>query len=484
MISSIVKFSKSLSVKILVGIIILPFVFWGMGDIFSGGNQNIIASIDSKKLSTKEFVDYLNRLNLSNKERQDLKKTDLIEKILSEYIGKEVIKLEIENFGIILSDYSLKEIIVNDKTFFKNDKFSRTEYEKFLLQNGITAPTFEKNISEQEKRRQLLTFLSRGIYTPDFLVQSSFIKENQIKDIKFLDLNEIYKNIKVDNNEIKKVYEENIDLFTQEYKSISFSELTPSNLTGQKEFDKNFFNKIEIIENDILDGKNLEKISANNNLKISKTDEIDAKMKNINGVKSQIIDDEVFKKIFSKKNINEPELIETKNKYYIAEITKINKISGNMNDDNVLKAITSQIKFKNKVNNNMSIAKKISSGTFKEQEFKDFAKKNNITIQTKKLNSLENQGPFNEEIIKRIFQLEDNEINLISDRQFNKNFLIQVDKTVYKKIDKKSSDYEKYKSQAKVNLSNSIYFAYDKSINNKYEIEINNKAIDRLKNSF
>ena len=484
MISSIVKFSKSLSVKILVGIIILPFVFWGMGDIFSGGNQNIIASIDSKKVSTKEFVDYLNQLNLGDKERKDLKKTSLLENILSEYIGKEIIKLEIEKIGIILSDYSLKEIIINDKTFFKDDKFSRTEYEKFLIQNGITAPTFEKNISEQEKRRQLLTFLSRGIYMPDFLVQSAFIKENQIKDIKFIDLNEIYNNNKIDIDEIKKVFEENKDLFTQEYKSISFTELTPMNLTGQKEFDKNFFNKIEIIENDILDGNNLKKIATENNLKVLITDELDENRKNIKGVESQIIDLEVFKKIFLKKNINEPELIETKNKYYIAEVAKINKISGNLNDQNVTKAITSQIKFKNKVNNNMSLAKKISSGNFKKQDFENFAKKNNIAIKSKKLKNLKDKGPFNEEIIKRIFQLKDNDINLISDRKFEKNFLIQVEKTSYKKLDKSSPDYERYKSQAKVNLSNSIYFAYDRNINNKYEIEINNKAIDRLKNSF
>ena len=43
MLTSIGKFSKSFF-KLLVGIIILPFVFWGMGDVFSGGSQNIIAN--------------------------------------------------------------------------------------------------------------------------------------------------------------------------------------------------------------------------------------------------------------------------------------------------------------------------------------------------------------------------------------------------------------------------------------------------------
>ena len=68
MTTSIGKLSKSFFVKVLVGIIILPFVFWGMGDVFRGGNQNVIATIDSKKIGTQQFVSYLNQLNL-NKEQ-------------------------------------------------------------------------------------------------------------------------------------------------------------------------------------------------------------------------------------------------------------------------------------------------------------------------------------------------------------------------------------------------------------------------------
>ena len=55
MLTAIGKFSKSFFVKLLVGIIILPFVFWGMGDVFRGGNQNVIATVTLKKLVLKNF---------------------------------------------------------------------------------------------------------------------------------------------------------------------------------------------------------------------------------------------------------------------------------------------------------------------------------------------------------------------------------------------------------------------------------------------
>ena len=78
MINSIKKYSKTFLFKVLVGIIILPFLFWGMGDVFSGGSQNVVAKIDSEKVSTRDFVNYLNVLNLNDEERNNLSKTNLI----------------------------------------------------------------------------------------------------------------------------------------------------------------------------------------------------------------------------------------------------------------------------------------------------------------------------------------------------------------------------------------------------------------------
>ena len=146
MLNSIKKYSKTFFFKVLVGIIILPFLFWGMGDVFSGGSQNVVAKIDSEKVSTRDFVNYLNLLNLSEQERKNLPKTDLINRILSDYIGKKVLALELQDLNVVLDDASLREIIINDKTFFKDDKFSRTEYEKFLVSNSLSAPLFESCI--------------------------------------------------------------------------------------------------------------------------------------------------------------------------------------------------------------------------------------------------------------------------------------------------------------------------------------------------
>ena len=102
-------------------------------------------------MSTQEFLNYINRLNLNEAQIKNLSKTDLLEQILSDYIGKKVMAFEIEKLGIVINDNSLRYMIKNDKSFFKDEKFSRTKYEKFIIQSGLTHSQFEENIIEQEK---------------------------------------------------------------------------------------------------------------------------------------------------------------------------------------------------------------------------------------------------------------------------------------------------------------------------------------------
>ena len=257
MLTSIRKITTSFLAKVLIVIIILPFLFWGMGDVFRGGNQNILATIDSEKISAQIFVQHVNRLSLSKEQRENLNKTDLLDKILSDYIGKKIIDLEIKDQGINLSNRSLKNIITTDEIFLEDNKFSRTKYEKFLLESGISAPLFEKNIADQERKRQFLTFLSEGIFLPEILIKKEFENENQIKTIQYLELDRLYKNVKIKDEEIKKTYESNKSFFSQEFKKINYSPLLPVKLTGQNEYNEAYFKKIDEIENAILDGEEM-----------------------------------------------------------------------------------------------------------------------------------------------------------------------------------------------------------------------------------
>ena len=484
MATSIGKLSKSFFLKVLVGIIILPFVFWGMGDVFRGGNQNVIATIDSEKISTQDFMNYVNRLNLNDDQIKNLAKPDLIEQILSDFIGKKVMSLEIEKLGIVVSDNALRDLIKNDKSFFKNEKFSRTEYEKFLITSGLTAPQFESNIVEQEKRRQFLSSLAGGIVIPEILAEKEFRKENQTKIIQYIDLDKYHSKNKPTRESIKELYERNKSVFFIELKSIRYAEIKPELISGGKDYNENFFKQLDVIENNILDGQSFEETTKVNNLKTVEFNKINAKKENITKDKIENLPDNLFKKIYNLKSPQTPEVINLNNKYYLAEIKDVEKKNRSMNDPEVLEALTAQLSFKEKIENNTSIAKDISLGAFDGDNYKKFADDNGLVVKDYKISNLKQNDVFEEGLVKRIFLTKDNDINLLTNNTLTKSFLIYTKKTEYKKLDKNGNEFEQYEAKARLNLINKIYQSYDESANQKYKVEINQRTVDRVKNSF
>ena len=483
MLTSIKKKTTSFLAKVLIFIIILPFLFWGMGDVFRGGNQNVLATVDSEKISAQSFVSYVNRLNLSEQQRENLSTTDLLDKILSDYVGKKIMTLEIKAQGINLSNNSLKQILITDKTFFKDGKFSRTQYEKFLLESAISAPIFEQNIAEQVRKKQLLTFLSEGILLPEALIKKEFDNENQTKIIQYLELDKLYTNIQIQDDEIKETYESNKSLFAQEFKKIRYTELLPDSLTGQKKYNEAYFGKIDEIENAILDGDSMSSFVIMFNLSLTNINETNRQKKDKSGNDIVKIEEDVFSKIFNISKVNEPELININNKFYISEIIKVEKINRTLDDVKIKEAIISQLKIKNIIESNTRIVKQMSEGKFKKKQFDNFGKDKGIKIKKITLSDIKNESVFKSDIIKEIFKINDGELQLVTNSQLTKNYIIFSEKTEKQTFSKNTKNYEQYKSKAKLNLANQIYSTFDRAINDKYSVEINQKVLNRIKNT-
>ena len=105
MLRSIRKFSGSIYSKILLGIIIIPFIFWGMGSSIRGGSKNVVVVIGKEKHSIQELSNFIKRSAVKKVESNE------IEGFLSAFIGEKLIEKEIEHFKIRLSDTSLRKLV-------------------------------------------------------------------------------------------------------------------------------------------------------------------------------------------------------------------------------------------------------------------------------------------------------------------------------------------------------------------------------------
>ena len=189
MISSFRNFAKTKFAGLLVFIMIIPFVFWGMGSMFSSGNTNNIAKINETNISTQEFIDYLNNSGIPQETIRNSLENNIVQELLSGLVSTTLLDLEVKDFNIIISEKTLLQKIKNNKNFLdENGVFQRTKYEKFLLENNQSAPAFELKLMGRELQRNLFDYIGAGTTSPNFLTKKLYEEENKKIEIEFLNL--------------------------------------------------------------------------------------------------------------------------------------------------------------------------------------------------------------------------------------------------------------------------------------------------------
>ena len=483
MLGSIRKFSKTFMAKIFIAIIALPFILWGMGDIFRSGKQNVLAEINDETISSKEFISYIQKIELSKEQVENFGKSQILENILSNYLSEKIIEIESRKKGIKLTDKGLKNIIISDKSFQRDDKFLRVEYEKFLLKNGYSAPTYEKYIKGLEIKAQLLNFYSGGIKLPNFIIEDFFYKDNHSKKISYLNLSNIYSKKIISEKEIQKFYNENKELFKEKFISFKYMKLTPEILTKDKNYSEIFYQKIDQLENQILDGKTFDEITLENKKNVKNIEMVNIRKIKTDGNSIQDLNDDLFNKIFTISEKNTPQFINLKNNFYIVEVTNEKNMLLTLEDKNLKDTIKAQIDIMHKITENKKIIDSIKNKKFTKLNMTNMATENNLEIKIDNINGINDEKILSKDMVKKIYNHSENEIFLITDNIFKKNYLINIEKDIKpNKIGNK--DIKKYINKANSDYASGVYKSYDKFINTKYKIDINEKVLERLKNSF
>ncbi len=472
MLNKLRGFSNSKLAMVVVGIIIIPFVFWGMGSVFSGGNTNNIAKINNETISTKDFINYINNSRLTNEVIKANIDKNILERILSDLISQKILDMEIKKLNVNLSEKSLVSKIKSNSNFFDDkNNFSRIKYEKFLLENNLSAPNFEARLKKQELKRNLFNYISGGIKSPYFLKNKYFISEQKKVEISYFDL-DLVNNNTITPNEINIFIEENKEMLKEDYIDFSYAKITPKDLVEINEFNDEFFKKIDDIENSILNGSNINQIKNNYNLKV----------KNYNQYKSDNKSDEILKFIYSKRNDDKIQLVD-KNEYFLLfEISKIDKILPNISEEGFLTQVKNNLILKKKYEFNKDLYKKIEDKEFNNNDFVKIAKnKNNIKNVT--INNINDKEIFDEDSVKLIYSLPNKSFVLITGNN-NKIFLANLKNIYTKDLVKNDPKTKEYQIKSNNKIINEINGSYDFSLNSKYKVRTFKETMDRVKNYF
>ena len=472
MLNKLRNFSKGKLAGVLVGIIIIPFVFWGMGSVFSGGNTNSIAKINNHNVSTQDFADFVNNSKISTEVIKENINNNILEELLTQLVSTSLVDIEINELKVFISDQILAKKLKNQITFLDdNSNFSRTKYEKFLLENNMSSIEFEQGIRDNELKKTLFNYIGGGIKSPYFLINKNYKEESKKVEVNFIDLSSTYiKENEIVLSDIEKHINENKELFLVEQVNISLIKLTPENVTGEIEFNDNFFSKIDEIEELIGTNIGVDEISKKFNLK----------MEVVNEFYPGKNDDVLLNDIYKKRNEQTINLIDKNDFFILYEIKNLKKVLPSLENDNFIKMAKTDLIEKNKFNINKDLLQKIQKKEFTNE---DFIKLSTGKINSVKIESINDTSKFTQDSVSLLYALGINNFSLVSDEK-NNVYLVKINNIYENNLIKNSQENKKYVNQTNIKIRDNLYNSYDLLLNEKYKIEVNENTLDRMKNYF
>ena len=180
MLSSLRKFSETIVAKIFIALIALSFVFWGINDFFRSSYSNSVAEIDGEEISFNQFINEFNKI-IRNNNIQSEKiaiKNNIHIIAVSNIVSEKLLKVHAKKLGVVIDDTIIAIEIKNSYEFKDKEIFSRTKYEKYLLERNINSKILEEQINKNLKKK-IITDLITG-YTPNNIKISETNLKNKI----------------------------------------------------------------------------------------------------------------------------------------------------------------------------------------------------------------------------------------------------------------------------------------------------------------
>jgi hypothetical protein len=145
---------------VLFFIIILSFIFWGVGTVDNNDSNRIIAEVGNRKITEAEYYRaYDNTFRFYKDLYKDKfdenmqKELNLKETVFNMLVGNQVLLHAAEKNDIKVSDEELNEAITNEPAFMNNGVFDSQIYQNTLRLSRIAPEAYET------MKRQELTIM-------------------------------------------------------------------------------------------------------------------------------------------------------------------------------------------------------------------------------------------------------------------------------------------------------------------------------------
>lgn len=249
MLEGIRRNAQSWGVKALFAIIVLVFVFWGVGG-FRGNQKAVLAIVDDMEISTKEFYRYYEdrrqalqqqRPNLTS---QDLEEMNFKQRVFEHLVENKILQKKASQLGLVVTSKEIKEM-VDGMEAFKDEKsrFDPDRYKQILRANRMTPGQFEMRLRDDIRIHKFKEFVQLPAKVSQEEAKDFYSYVQEQAKIEYLTFAwQDYKDkVELGEKEIEKHYQDHQDQFKQqarmkmEYLLLNAETLAKSQEVSQQE---------------------------------------------------------------------------------------------------------------------------------------------------------------------------------------------------------------------------------------------------------
>ncbi len=242
MLQTFKKHSGGIFAKILFGLLVASFAFWGVGDMFNSYTaMQPVATVGDVAISQEEFLrtyqKLVTRMQTMAKGKlkpDDIRRMGADKRVLDDLINSAVMDNEIRQLGLRVSNSALEEFIKSVPAFQnKAGQFDRNQFRYLLYSNEMSEMGFVNESREGLLKQQLIGTLSASVRLPQKYKDLIFKSQEMQKvfDAVYIPLSAGKVDGKPTDQDLDQLYQTQQDTFARpEYRSISVLIVDPKKI--------------------------------------------------------------------------------------------------------------------------------------------------------------------------------------------------------------------------------------------------------------
>lgn len=220
MLSSMRKNAGSWMIKILLGLIVLAFVFMGAGTFYSRRDTEV-AKVNGEHVTSEEYqrtyqnaVENLRQRFGDGLDQDTLDTLNIEEQVLNQLIEKRLLLQTAEQNHIMLTDEILAGWITSIQAFQNNGQFDPNLYKRVLSRNRLSPESFEAMQKQNLLENMVRNFAGNAVPVAEEEARAWFEWRNTEVNIEYAVFSaKDFKDVEISQEETEEYFEENREAY-------------------------------------------------------------------------------------------------------------------------------------------------------------------------------------------------------------------------------------------------------------------------------